>query len=202
MRSVKIVIMVAALRDISKPTTNRIRINVKPYSQNPSKKTSNLPSAEEIAREVLSSNNPINQVFEEIGNQYKLPHLKAMPSSLRESFKVLSGISNVLSDLPADEKSVVKGKLQEAFLDFYLNNLKLPIATAESSAAEMANALTNGPEAVLELKNLVRETPLAKKLGHDVMRLLNSKDNNTTVLAKQPIVPDRSTQVKILHTPA
>ena len=53
------------------------------------------------------------------------------------------------------------------------------------------------------------------------MRLINSKENNTTVLAKQlsdsgtraqvtvkptrakqPIVPDRSTQVKILHTPA
>jgi hypothetical protein len=220
MRSAKIVIMVPALSDTSRPP-NRIRINVNPYSQNPFNITSSLPSAEAIANEVLRSDNPIIKVFEEIASNYSLPQINAMPSSLGKSFKVLSDISKVLSNLPVDQKSDVKAKLQEAFHEFYQNNLNLPSATAEGSATEIANALTNGPDAVLELKNLVRETPLAKQLGSDVMRLINSKENNTTVLAKQlsdsgtraqvtvkptrakqPIVPDRSTQVKILHTPA
>lgn len=223
MRSVKIVNMhttVGALSQSSNSTTiNGTQTHLDPHNR--SNETSKLPSAEAIANEVLRSDNPIIKVFEEIASNYSLPQINAMPSSLGKSFKVLSDISKVLSNLPVHQKSDVKAKLQEAFREFYEINLKLPSATAEGSAAEMANALTNGPDAVLELKNLVRETPLAKQLGSDVMRLINSKENNTTVLAKQlsdsvtreqvtvkptlakqPIVPDRSTQVKILHTPA
>ncbi|MEY3369673.1 MAG: hypothetical protein RLZZ361_343 [Cyanobacteriota bacterium] len=201
MRSVKIVIMVPALSDTSRPP-NRIRINVNPYSQNPSKKTSNLPSARLIAREVLRLDNPINQVFQEIASNYNLPQIDAMPTSLLKSFKVLSEISKVLSKLPDDERSDVKAKLLNAFREFYQNNLNLPSATAESSAAEMANALTNGPKAVLNLKNLVKETPLANQLGRDVMRLLNSKHNNDIVLANNPSQSGRRAEDSVNPTPA
>jgi|GEM_PF-5109320 len=177
---------------------SRVKNSSKNFRISDRRPVADLPSATEIAKAVLSQNNPINQVFAEIARDYNLPTLNAMPTSLGQSFNVLSKISSVLSQLQADEKSQVKDKLHTAFLAFYSDNLKLPSATAESSAIEMSNALTNGPEAILKLKNLVKGEPLAKKLGSDILKQLKAH-----VLKPVPSkTSDRNSQVLDLHQAA
>ena len=208
MRSVKIVIMVTTFRipgNVSLTSISRPGNYVD--SNNYSKITSDLPSANSLARAVLNSENPLSVVFNNLSEKYHLP-VSDLPNSLSESFEVLKKISEVLSSLTDPEKSKVQLQLKDAFQNFYTQNMNLPEDVSAKTANRMAKALTLGPDALTKLEKAVNKLPKAVEFAENVLEILKSQDSNNHVvannatLAKIARVPDRSAQVASLHTSA
>jgi len=208
MRSVKIVIMVAAVGsfpDFSKPSIFQ-RTSINRVPKNPSNKTS-LPDASILAKAVLNNESPLSVVFNDLSEKYHLP-VSDLPSSLSGSFEVLKNISAVLSSLPDPEKSKVQLQLKTAFYNFYSQSMNLPEPVSSKAAAKMANALTRGPVALSKLEKAVNKHPQAVEFAENVLEILKSQDSNNHVvannatLAKIARVPDRSAQVASLHQAA
>jgi hypothetical protein len=202
MCSVKIVIMVKAvgtLSNFSNPTKNRTNTLLDPH--NSSIDTSDLPSANSLAKAVLNTKNPISVVFNNLSEKYNLP-VSNLPSSLSGSFEVLKNISEVLSSLPDPEKSNVQLQLKDAFRSFYLQYLNLPEAVSAKAAKKIAKALTHGPDALAKLERAVNKHPQAVEFGEKVLATLKSQDSYKPTLANYPIETSRKDQVVRLHTPA
>ena len=208
MCSVKIVNMVSTVRipgNVSLTSISRPGNYVD--SNNYSTTTSELPSANSLARAVLNSENPLSIVFNNLSEKYHLP-VSDLPNSLSESFEVLKKISEVLSSLPDPEKSKVQLQLKTAFYNFYSQSMNLPEPVSSKAAAKMANALTRGPVALSKLEKAVNKHPQAVEFAENVLEILKSQDSNNHVvannatLAKIARVPDRSAQVASLHQAA
>jgi hypothetical protein len=199
MRSVKIVIMVPALSDTSRPNIFQ-SYSINRVPQNPSKKTSNLPSAEEIASLAIDPNNSIVSVLTEIVNKHNISGFDNTPASLEEAFNMLSKVSNVISKLSESERLAVKVDLQNAFHAFYSENMNLPDAVSAKEAKKVANALTNGSSALERLKKAVNKFPQAVKFGENVLAILNSQDSNKPTIARQSSGSGRKKFVQTLHT--
>lgn len=202
MRSVKIVNMVTTFRipgNVSLTSISRPGNYVD--SNNYSKITSDLPSANSLARAVLNSENPLSIVFNNLSEKYHLP-VSDLPNSLSESFEVLKKISEVLSSLTDPEKSKVQLQLKDAFQNFYTRNMNLPYNVSAKEANRVAYALTNGSRAFERFKKAVKKLPQAVEYVENVLANLKSQDSVKPTLAKQSNDSGRKEKVLSLHTPA